>query len=36
LDARIGNAKAERNFAISKFELLAVIGELTLENLKKS
>ena len=36
LDARISNAAAERNFAISKFELLAVIGELTLENLKKS
>ena len=35
LDARISNAKAERDFAISKFELLAVIGELTLENLKK-
>ena len=36
LDARISNAKAERNFAISKFELLAVIGDLTLDNLKKS
>ena len=36
LDARIGNAIAERNFAVSRFELLAVIGELTLENLKKS
>jgi len=36
LDARISKAIAERNFAISKFELLAVIGELTLENLKKS
>ena len=36
LDARISSAKAERNFSISKFELLAVIGELTLENLKKS
>ena len=36
LDARISNAKAERNFSISKFELLAIIGELTLENLKKS
>tara|TARA_B110000305_G_scaffold241485_2_gene315852 strand:+ start:632 stop:1906 length:1275 start_codon:yes stop_codon:yes gene_type:complete len=36
LDARISNAIAERNFAISKFELLAVVGELTLENLKKS
>ena len=36
LEARIGNAKAERDFAISKFQLLAIIGELTLENLKKS
>ncbi|MDB9795821.1 TolC family protein [Pelagibacteraceae bacterium] len=36
LEARISNAAAERNFAISKFELLAIIGELTLENLKRS
>ena len=36
LDARISNAIAERNFAISKFELLSVTGELTLENIKKS
>ena len=36
LEARISNAIAERNFAVSKFELLAVIGELTLENLKRS
>ena len=36
LNARISNAKAERDFAISKFELLAVTGDLTLENLKKS
>ena len=35
LNARIANAKAERDFAISKFELLAIVGELTLENLKK-
>ena len=35
LDARISNANAERDFATSKFELLAVIGELTLKNLKK-
>jgi|TARA_B110000046_G_C13014803_1_gene408182 outer membrane protein len=35
LSARISNAKAERNFAISKFELLAVTGDLTLNNLKK-
>jgi outer membrane protein len=34
LEARISNASAERNFAISKFKLLAVIGELTLKNLK--
>ena len=36
LDSRISNAKAERDFAISKFELLAVIGDLSLNNLKKS
>ena len=36
LNARISNAKAERDFVISKFELLAVLGNLTLENLKKS
>ena len=36
LDAQISNAKAERDFAISKFELLAVTGDLTLDNLKKS
>ncbi|MDC6482161.1 TolC family protein [Pelagibacteraceae bacterium] len=36
LDSRISNAKAERDFAISKFELLAVIGDLRLNNLKKS
>jgi len=35
MDARISNAIAERNFAISKFELLTIIGELTIENLKK-
>jgi len=35
LDARISNAKAERDFAISKFDLLAVTGDLTLDNLKK-
>ena len=35
LNARISNSKAERDFAISKFELLAVTGDLTLENLKK-
>jgi len=36
LDSRISNAIAERNFSISKFKLLAVIGELTLKNLQKS
>jgi outer membrane protein len=36
LNARISNAKAERDFAISKFQLLAVTGDLSLENLKKS
>ena len=35
LDARISNAKAERNFAVSNFELLSIMGELTLRNLKK-
>ena len=34
LEARISNANAEKNFSISKFKLLAVTGELTLENLK--
>ena len=34
LDARISNAAAERNYAISKFNFLAVIGKLTLKNLK--
>jgi len=36
LNARISNAKAESNFKISKFELLAVLGDLTLEKIKKS
>ncbi len=36
LEGKISNAKAERDFAISKFELLAVIGELTLKKLKKA
>ena len=36
LNARISNAKAERDFVITKFKLLSIIGELTLENLKKS
>ena len=36
LNARIDHAKAERDFIISKFELLAVLGELTITNIKKS
>jgi len=36
LNARITNAKAERDFIVSKFELLAELGELTLKNIKKS
>ena len=36
LSARIANAKAERDFIVSKFELLAVLGNLSLENIKKS
>ena len=36
LEARISDAIAERNFAISQFELLAIVGKLTLKNLKKS
>jgi outer membrane protein len=36
LSARIANAKAESNFAVSKFEFLAVLGELTLQKIKKS
>tara|TARA_B100000965_G_scaffold405274_1_gene438666 strand:- start:803 stop:2140 length:1338 start_codon:yes stop_codon:yes gene_type:complete len=36
LNARIANAKAEMNFIVSKFKLLAVLGELTLANIKKS
>ena len=35
LDARISSARAERNFSKSKFKLLAVTGDLSLENLKK-
>ena len=36
LNARIAKAKAESNFAISKFELLAVLGDLTIKKIKKS
>ncbi len=36
LNARIAHAKAERDFVISKFRLLAEIGSLSLENIKKS
>ena len=35
LDARISDAKAERDFAVSKFRLLSVMGDLTLDSLKK-
>ena len=36
LDARISSAKAERDYAISKFELLSILGELSLKNIKSS
>ncbi len=36
LNNRINNAKAERDFIVSKFKLLSVLGELTLSNLKNS
>jgi len=36
LNARIADAKAESNYAVSKFDLLAILGELTLEKIKKS
>ena len=35
LNARIANAKAERDFIISKFQLMAELGELTLKSIKK-
>lgn len=35
LNARIANAKAERDFIVSKFELLTVLGSLSIENIKK-
>ena len=34
LNARVANAQAERNFIVSKFNLLSVIGNLTLKILK--
>jgi outer membrane protein len=34
LEARIANAKAERDFVVSKFKLLAFVGKLTLKNIK--
>lgn len=34
LDARIANAKAERDLIISKFKLLSQLGELNIENIK--
>ena len=36
LNSRINNAKAKRDFVISKFKLLSVLGELTLDSLKNS
>ena len=36
LNARIVNAKAERDYVISKFKLLSAIGNLSLENVKNS
>ena len=36
LNARIVNAQAKSNFEVSKFELLSVLGDLTLEKIKKS
>ncbi len=36
LNARIDHAKAERDFVISKFKLIAAIGTLSMENIKKS
>ena len=36
LDAKIAYAKAQRNFIISKFKLLAQVGNLSLNSIKKS
>ena len=36
LNAKIDNAKAERDYITSKFKLLEVVGKLTLANIKKS
>ena len=36
LNARVANSKAEKNFILSKFKLISVLGDLTLENLKNS
>ena len=36
LDAKTSNAKAERDFFISKFKILSIIGKLTLDNIKNS
>ena len=35
LNARITNAKAERDYMVAKFDLLDSIGNLTLNNIKK-
>ena len=36
LNAKIANAKAERDFIVSKFKLSMVIGKLTLNSISKS
>jgi outer membrane protein len=36
LDSKIANAKAKRDFIISKFKILSVLGELTLDSIKNS
>lgn len=36
LDSKIAHAKAKRDFIISKFKILSVLGELTLDGIKKS
>ena len=34
LNSKIANAKAKRDFIISKFKILSVLGELTLDSIK--
>ena len=36
LDARIANSKAERDFIVSKFKILQIIGDLTIQTLKSA